>query len=599
MPSIRRSLIIYFLGLLGLGFGLVAAMTARVTDRTLEARDRAAIESIDLRAEELIKQEQDQFDRTLLAQARTCSRLMHTQAVARADAEQRRFLMAVTFPSFGIGASGPVPLTVWTAGCFPARRSPFGPLTWPLVRDFYSTSSSSGNENSPLPADDEDHTYEYVQVNASHGRSWRSPALPTPLKFDPKPLEDGPIVDWRFDDVTLAGDTETRRVILKTPSPFMWWSRGFRGDGRPSEGRSGNPPPPPPPSADPGPRIYIQLLRPTADLTASVQAIRQAADREKWEVASRTHRQQTELRFWLVVIGGVGFVGTLVGGSILIGRGLNPVRQLSDAVSRVSERDFRLPIDSSELSWELLPIHARLTHTLDALRRAFVREKQAVADISHELRTPVASLLATLDVALRKSRSAEEYRTTLEDCRGIGKQLGILVERVMTLARLDADADQVNPEKADAADIATGCTTIIRPLAESQGLTLSTDIAPAEVVTDPHKLREVLMNLLHNAVEYNRPGGSVKVTVRRPSSGGAEIEVRDSGIGMTPEIRERIFERFFRADPSRHAAGVHAGLGLAIVKGYLDRLGGTVSVDSTPGEGSTFRVTLPPAPVGL
>src|SRR5439155_22282400 len=113
--------------------------------------------------------------------------------------------------------------------------------------------------------------------------------------------------------------------------------------------------------------------------------------------------------------------------------------------------------------------------------------------------------------------------------------------------------------------------------------------------TDPAKLREVLMNLLHNAVEYNRPGGTIDLTVRREGP-SAVFEVRDTGIGMTAEVREKIFERFYRADASRQATGIHAGLGLAIVKEYVARLGGTIEVESEPGAGTTFRVTLPLAP---
>jgi signal transduction histidine kinase len=142
--------------------------------------------------------------------------------------------------------------------------------------------------------------------------------------------------------------------------------------------------------------------------------------------------------------------------------------------------------------------------------------------------------------------------------------------------------------------VASGCAATIRPLAESHGLSLTTDLRPTPTVsTDPDKLREVVINLLHNAVEYNRPGGSVTLSVREGNGGRVVVEVSDTGIGMTPDVRERIFERFYRADPSRTATGVHAGLGLAIVKEYVARLGGAISVESEPGRGSTFRVTLP------
>ena len=110
--------------------------------------------------------------------------------------------------------------------------------------------------------------------------------------------------------------------------------------------------------------------------------------------------------------------------------------------------------------------------------------------------------------------------------------------------------------------------------------------------TDPDKLREVLSNLLHNAVEYNKPGGSIDVHVGR-KNGSLLLEVADTGIGIRPEARERIFERFYRADPSRQADGMHTGLGLAITKSYVDLLGGSIAVDSTVGAGSRFAVELP------
>jgi signal transduction histidine kinase len=119
---------------------------------------------------------------------------------------------------------------------------------------------------------------------------------------------------------------------------------------------------------------------------------------------------------------------------------------------------------------------------------------------------------------------------------------------------------------------------------------------PAE--TDPDKLREVLTNLLHNAVEYNRPGGTIELSIDRHGD-ALQIEVRDTGIGIRSDVQARIFERFFRADPSRYADTPHAGLGLAIVKSYVDLLGGTIAVESTPGVGTTFRVSWPaPAPAG-
>jgi signal transduction histidine kinase len=300
------------------------------------------------------------------------------------------------------------------------------------------------------------------------------------------------------------------------------------------------------------------------------------------------------LRARLIAIGAGTFIALVLGGWFFVARGLSPLRTLSDAVSKVSEKDFHLAVEPTELGRELAPIHARITQTLTLLQRAFAREKQAVADISHELRTPIASLLATIDVALRKkNRTADEYRTALEECRLISKQLGQLVERIMTLASLDAGNDHTQTARIDAGDLAAGCAAVIRPLAAASNLTVTTHLADElHVETDPGKLREVLMNLLHNAVEYNKPDGLIELTVRRDGS-SAVFEVRDTGIGMPVDVREKIFERFYRADASRHTTGVHAGLGLAIVKEYVARLKGQIAVESEAGVGTTFRVTLP------
>jgi heavy metal sensor kinase len=300
-----------------------------------------------------------------------------------------------------------------------------------------------------------------------------------------------------------------------------------------------------------------------------------------------------DLRNRLLLISLVSFVAAVAGGFLLVQLGLAPVGRLSDAVSKVSTKDFRLPLDPAGLPVELRPIANRLEQTLDMLKRVFAREKQAAADISHELRTPLAALLTATEVVLRKPRSSEEYREVIEDCRASGQQMGRLVERLLALARLDAGADTMRPRPLDVAALAAQCASVVRPLAEARGLSLQVQTqGPTPYTADPDKLGEVLTNLLHNAIEYNRPDGRVEVSVGR-ENGHLKMEVRDTGIGITPEAKRHIFERFYRADPSRSGEGLHSGLGLAIVKGYVDLMGGTIDVDSEPGRGSTFRVCLP------
>ena len=200
--------------------------------------------------------------------------------------------------------------------------------------------------------------------------------------------------------------------------------------------------------------------------------------------------------------------------------------------------------------------------------------------------------MTTLEVALRKTRTPEEYRNLLEECRASGQHMYQLVERLLTLARLDAGADQYRPTSVDVIDVALSCADLIRPLARARGLDLRLNLPdPITTETDANKLREVLTNLLHNAVEYNKPNGAIDFTVER-TNGHVRMEVRDTGIGIKPEARARLFERFYRADPSRHADTPHAGLGLSIVKSYVELMGGTITVESSEA-GSAFIVELP------
>jgi heavy metal sensor kinase len=408
--------------------------------------------------------------------------------------------------------------------------------------------------------------------------------------------------DYVFDDVELRPGAKLRRVTYhaEIPRNMVWWLRR-----RPPPRGAMQPRPGPEPakawwSADPRrPGFIIQFARDTRERDANLAALQ--TDYDKSLASLETDTQETlaglQQRLWWISL--ATFAAIVVGGFLLIRLGLAPLHRLSDAVSRVSTRDFRLQLDDARMPTELRPIVDRLAQTLDMLKRAFNREKQAAADISHELRTPLAALLTTTEVALRKPRTPEEYRELLGDCRESGKQMSQLVERLLALARLDAGADTLRPQEVDVADLAEQCAALVRPLAEARGVSLRVHRqGPAPLTADPDKLREVLTNLLHNAIQYNRPEGAIDLVVEQ-NNGDLRVEVRDTGIGIPESAREQIFERFFRADPSRSADGLHAGLGLAIVKGYVDLMGGSIGVDSAEGQGSTFRIRLPVAAAAI
>lgn len=664
MRSIRRSLLGYFLVLLALALGAVAAFVDRFAVEAIRAREEAESRRTDQAFKTRQAEVQAKFDGEILGEARSLAGELNRAFNKAWGRRQEPRPGGGGPPPKGPGpeskgppeprgeppARSPEPTRPTFPGKAPdddareyLRRAagmvllPPAPGGWPtlLTSNTFVRSLSPAwvGFESPRTAtrvqipemlhklfEEGDHTgyYQFQVVAAYPAGLWktigvvRPPRLSHDLDIDLDRLDDPGLEFLPPDDVAVEGQGVYRRAVVWTaltpqgsrPLNISVW---LEPQSLPAQVPNGKTTPvfvPPTTPGGPRPfrppdfqvRVFVHAARPRAQLDNLLAADAVTRDEEIQKVHRETRDALANLRTQLGMIGAGSFLALVVGGWFIVARGLAPMRTLSEAVSRVSEKDFSLTIDRADLSVELAPIHARLTQTLAQLRAAFAREKEAVADISHELRTPIASLLATIDVTLRKPRTPEQYRSTLEDCRGIAKQLGQLVERIMTLASLDAGTARGAVSRVDAAELAGSCATVIRPLAEAHGLTFNlTAVGPVELDSDPDRLREVLMNLLHNAVEYNSPAGRVELAVR-PADGRVVFEVRDTGIGMTDEVKAKIYERFYRADASRTATGVHAGLGLAIVKEYVDRLGGTIAVDSTPGSGSAFRVSLPAAP---
>lgn len=590
MPSIRRALTVYLMLLVGGGLAVVAAVTDELVGRTLEARRLAEANRIRAKFEEQCRKDRDDLDRSLLIEARDTFYRVQARSFERV-AERGRHLTALVLANEFASAPFPIvrQVSAWDSVRLGEAR---GPVGWAVVQHVFARGIPL-TDDAP-PADPHGPMYQ-LSLGGRSDTVWKSPSL-KPASFPPVTgnPERTQQVEWSDPETLTLNGQEVRWIAFKAPlgGPFGVRFGGRGGRATTSSNSTTSSTTRSERGGSQSPRLYIYYAKPLAALSVDVARHHQEMDEQLGALETGIRHDRASLRWSLAGVAWCTFLGLLVGGPFLVRRGLRPVNRLSDAVGRVSERDFRLPVEADQMSRELLPIHDRLTHTLSALRRAFDREKQAVADISHELRTPVAGLQATLDVALRKPRSIEQYKTTLEECRGITKQLGRLVERVLTLARLDADT-VAKSVPTDLTDLTAGCVAVVRPLAEAHGLTVTADLHPGlQAVTDPDQVREVVMNLLSNAVEYNSPGGTVGVSARSVD-GVAVIEVSDSGIGMPPDVVDRIFERFYRADPSRQATGAHAGLGLAIVKEAVSKLGGTVAVETIPGRGSTFRVLLP------
>jgi heavy metal sensor kinase len=589
MKSIRWSLMIYFVALLVVALGVVAGLVYRNSLVSLEASQKSRSDLLAARTQDLCKEAQAVLDARLLRQAHILANLAKIQFGPRSAAVALGLLAASSNPQ------GPLTLLLGMREgisgqlCFRLNRGPDIAIAEAVAhhedesRDefFFQTYSEAGK---PL------------QRSRSLGdRSWT---------LDPSVMEQVGRLEWCYDDSQWLPGVGLRRVTLRAPvMHFVTRSVGTVRR-RPPQRPLG----PPPPSDLPSranidrvvPAIFIQYGSTTRLLEQQLAGYRKDLENEQEAVRAETRERLATLRRQLLWLGLATLAATIVGCFWLISVGLAPLRRLSEAVSRVSARDFRLPVEAGHLPVELRPIQERLRQTLDMLQKAFDREKQAAADISHELRTPLAALMTTVEVGLRKVRTPEHYDELLRECRSVGQHMTQLVEQLLVLARLDAGRGAVRPQDVNVTKLTEQCTDLVRPLADSRGLTLDVHCpGPVHLRTDPDKLREVLTNLLHNAIEYNRPQGRVDVHVER-TNGILRLAVTDTGIGIAEPARDHLFERFFRVDDSRHADGLHAGLGLAIVKGYVELLGGTVAVESVEGKGSTFRVDLPfpSAPAG-
>ncbi|MBY0397439.1 MAG: HAMP domain-containing histidine kinase, partial [Thermoleophilia bacterium] len=202
------------------------------------------------------------------------------------------------------------------------------------------------------------------------------------------------------------------------------------------------------------------------------------------------------------------------------------------------------------------------------------------------------------ELALSRPRTAEEYREAIVVCRRAGLRMGALVDDLLTLARVDAGKLEIPRGTVDLAPLAAEGAEMLEGLAEARGvrLVVASKPGPVRVQGDPGRLAQVIANLMGNAIAYNRPGGSVTVAVAEDEE-GAVLTVADTGIGIAEEHLPHLFERFYRVDPSRsrEASGGPGGngLGLAICRGIVEAHGGTISVASRPGVGTTFTVRLP------
>jgi heavy metal sensor kinase len=281
------------------------------------------------------------------------------------------------------------------------------------------------------------------------------------------------------------------------------------------------------------------------------------------------------------------------GGWEMARRALRPAQELAAAARRIDiERlNERLPLRGT--SDELDQMAEAFNYTLARLEAAVAEMKQFTASISHELRTPLTALRGEAEVALLEARSAEDYRRVLGSQLEEFDRLSKIINQLLTLARAEAGEIRLAVSDVDLSSLVGSLADQMEPVASSRNIQLATDTGPGITVRgDASWLERVILNLMDNAFKFTPHGGEVQVTLTA-NAGQVILCVKDTGVGIPAEALPHIFERFYRAEPSRSKEVEGAGLGLALTKWIVDQHQGRIEVESHPGKGSSFCVLLP------
>ncbi|MEO7100459.1 MAG: ATP-binding protein [Luteolibacter sp.] len=282
----------------------------------------------------------------------------------------------------------------------------------------------------------------------------------------------------------------------------------------------------------------------------------------------------------------------LLGGWWLAGRAIQPIEAISQTASRIAGGKLSERIDVADADNELSRLSQVLNDTFDRLATAIQRQREFTADASHELRTPLTVILSETSRGLKRERTPAEYREILSNCSHAAGRMRSLVESLLILARQDGKPSESLRENADLSTIVADTIQLLQPLADQRGIRIQSQLQSARCLADPSALAIVAGNLISNAIHHQANGGEATVSVYCADQ-HAVLEVSDHGPGISPEHLPRLFDRFYRVDPARGPASGLSGLGLAIVQAIVDNQHGKVEVESVPGEGSTFRVSLP------
>lgn len=299
----------------------------------------------------------------------------------------------------------------------------------------------------------------------------------------------------------------------------------------------------------------------------------------------------SRLEMILIITGILVMILGGIGGFFYASYSLKPVEKIISTAKNIEENNLnkRIEIKTED---ELGMLASTLNQMISRLEKAFEQQKQFTADVSHDLRTPLSIIQAESSLSLKKERSSEEYKKSLELILEETAYMSEIIDKLLFLARSDNKTQFYNFDKVNLEDVLIEVIKKTKPLFKDKGLSLEiSQLEKVIVIVDKEKIKEAILNVLDNSLKYTNEG---KISVSLKKEGNyAVITIKDTGKGISEKDLSKIFDRFYRGDKARAGSDKSTGLGLAIVKEIINAHNGSIDVKSKIGEGTTFSILLP------